>query len=277
MFKCLASKKKRKSTTSDEEEKATQSPKNSTSSCQLKAKKKTVNKSDEKITIKTDMKKSKFINPLKVRKSKSALNANNTREDSVDQSPTGESTSEELGRDTNSDNVMYGVNNDTTMQSSMDGITNDINYTAKREDIYISDEPNATLDMSLGQTDFKKSVKKPSSLIKKQTKVAKDTSSEPKVSVVKPKKFELSLAVGKKSKPVNGKKVKKIKTTTSPKTLWKQSRGDSQKELGKSTDFYEEVQFCRHIFLPVKLQKDLNSSTKRIYSSTKRIYLSMLE
>ena len=206
-------------------------------------KKKKLKKSEEKPTGKTESlkskKKSKFINPVTT-KSTSVLSTSNVSENSVDDN----------NKDSNSftKRFLHELTKDTSTDSSIDGGLQDNDRsidllagedTSTNEDISHTEEPNQTLNESEKQTPVKETGKitgskksndnkKPSFKAKKK-KPTKD-SPDDKVSVVKPKKFELVLGIGKKSKPKHDETVKKIKKTSSLKTT---AGGTMQQECGK--------------------------------------------
>ena len=213
----------------------------------MKVKKKKVKKSEEKPTRKSK-KKSKFVNPVEA-KSSSVLNTSNESENSLDEhgkDTLGERLLEKLARDTSTDSSMMDGLADISNDSSIDDFTKD----TSNEEISRTEEPDANLDESnqcpvkeTARTNYTKesSDKKPASFKPKKKKPAKVTkdgsatkdSTKTKVSVVKPKKFELTF--GKKSKPTDEKKVKKIKKTSSPKKSGKENGGANQQECGRES------------------------------------------
>ena len=229
----LALKKKRTSTTSDEEEK-TKGPRKTTSPNHLKAKKKKLKKSNEKPTNegRKTKKKAKFVNPIETKSSRS-LNASNDSENSLDKDAEDTSTIRER--------ILKKLSLDTSTDISKDEWTPDTTIDTSKHNQSTDEETPTTNDSKESSRKKKPASFKPKK--KKTEKVNKDgnateDSIKTKASVVKPKKFEMTLAVSMKSKATSEKKIKKFKKISAAAIPGKENGGASQQDCGKNTSFF---------------------------------------
>ena len=202
----------------------------------MKLKKRKPKKSEEKPTTtckatKTK-KKAKFVTPIEAKSTSTFSNKSNVSEDSLDKDTEDGSTIREIH--------VKKLSLDTSTDSSIDEWTPDIDNSKHSQS---TDEEIATAK------DPKESSgkKKPTALKPKKNKtdkVGKDDdnlskdSTKNKVSVVKPKKFEMTLAVSKKSKATSEKKMKTFKKKSSTVISGKENGGASLPECGKHRPFF---------------------------------------
>ena len=205
----------------------------------MKVKKKKLTKSKDstgKNEGKRLKKKSKFIKPA-ILKSAGVLNASDVSSNSLRKRMLAK-----LALDTSTDSSSMDISFDTSNDSSMDDFstsTEDISSTRKPhsssdelKQLPIQDTANDSKESEVNNK--KTPAFKPKK--KKWSKVSTDKSDTKdlnKVSVVKPKKFELTLPVNKKSKPTDENRVGKVKKTNSSKKSSREKTDTTRQECGK--------------------------------------------
>ena len=232
-FELLALKKKRTSTSSEEER--TKVPRKNASPNQLKPKKRKPKKSEEKPTTtckapKTK-KKAKFVTPIEPKSTSTSSNKSNVSEDSLDKDTEDGSTIRKIH--------LKKLSLDTSTDSSIDECTPDIDNS--KHDRSTDEEIATTKDPKESSAKKKPTALKPKK--NKTDKVGKDVSlskdsTKNKVSVVKPKKFEMTLAVSEKTKATSEKKIKIFKKRSSTVISGKENGGASPTECGKHRSFF---------------------------------------